>query len=398
MLNHHHTERFHFFGNKEVTSLYFTMALVRFAIGLVNIFVPVYLWELGYPIWQILLYFFLEAIYFVVLATLSPVLLKRMSDKSMLLLSVPFFVLYFVGLSFLSYHPMLFFFLPILSVCKSILFNTGYHLDFSGASDKKDLGKEIGTRFMIGSLAALASPFLGGLLIGAFGFQHAFFLSAAILLIAIIPLLFFPKRAVSKKLSAKELWKSVLDKRVHPYTISNFGYANDLIIGAICWQLFMFLIIGSIEAFGAIISLGLLFSAIVTFLAGQQTDNGNRKKVLAITDFFTTIAWGIRLLASTVLGAALGQVAMDISRSSLMVSWTSIFYRLAKSAKNPTIFILGREIVINLSRAIFIPVLMLLSVLVSPVQFFRISFLLAIPMVLLFLVANKQKMDVFRTK
>jgi hypothetical protein len=87
---------------------------------------------------------------------------------------------------------------------------------------------------------------------------------------------------------------------------------------------------------------------------------------------------------------------MDVSYSALMVPWSSYFYQLAKSAPNPTEFILSREIVTNLSRALFLPFLMLLAALLPPIIFFKVSFMLAIPLTLLFLVATKQKINVFK--
>ena len=98
------TRHIQFFGNREVTSLYFAVALVNFALGLVTVFIPIFLWGLGYPLWKILLFYAIENVYFVLAAFLSIPLLRKMSDKSMLIASIPFFVGSALFIPLLEHH------------------------------------------------------------------------------------------------------------------------------------------------------------------------------------------------------------------------------------------------------------------------------------------------------
>jgi MFS family permease len=388
---HHRNHQFHFFGNKEVTSLYFTIALVRFSLGLVTVFIPIYLWELGYSIWQILSFFALESLYLVLVGLLVIPLLRRMSDKSMLITSIPLFVLYALALSQLGTYAWLFFLIPLFDASKAIFFNTGYHLDFAGASDKKDLGKEIGLRFMLGSLVALMSPFVGGLIIARYSFPTVFIITAILLCTAIIPLIFFPKRQVSPNLSIKKVLKTISDKKTWAHAISNIGYANEFVVGLILWKLYMYIFIGDIEVFGALISLSLFVSAFVTFIAGAQTDNGKRKKVLTFTAIATSLVWLSRIWVDTVQGAAISHVLLHAFYPAMLVAWSSIFYHLAKNRKEPTAFILGREIFTSFTRVCFYLVLIPLAYFLPSKLLFPLSFMLAGCFSLLLIASNWQK-------
>src|SRR3989344_4622910 len=200
----HDRHHLHFFGRRELNSLYLTASLVSFAEGLSAIFVPIYLWERGYPMWQILFFYFVFSLAFVVFTFLFLPLLRRIPDKSMMLLALPFSVLYFWGLGYLGTFPLLFFILPAVRALDLMLFNIGYNLDFSGAADKKFVGEEGGARVALSGLSQFLAPLIGGVLIAFVGFGSTFLLVGFILLAAIIPLLYFPRRKNSPHLRARE--------------------------------------------------------------------------------------------------------------------------------------------------------------------------------------------------
>jgi len=179
---HHH---FHLFGSREIYSLYLTIALIQFGEGLLSIFVPIYLWGLEFSFTKILFFYFLRSFYFIILMLALMPMMKRLSDKLMMFLSIPFIILFFLGLSFIETLPILFFILPALQAVGALLFNVGYQLDFSASADDKYIGREVGTRYMFGSLVKFSAPFIGGVLISFFGFQNTFFVGSVILFISI---------------------------------------------------------------------------------------------------------------------------------------------------------------------------------------------------------------------
>jgi len=105
-------QHFYFFGSREVTSLHFTLALLYFAEGLISVFVPIYFWKLGIPLWKILFFYFLNSLYFLILLFLFIPVLKKLSDKMLMFLSLPFLILYYFGLGALENFPSLFYLLP----------------------------------------------------------------------------------------------------------------------------------------------------------------------------------------------------------------------------------------------------------------------------------------------
>lgn len=379
----------HIFDNKEMNALYATLGFLAFAEGLISVFVPIYFWNLGFPLWKILFFYFLHSALFLVFAFILLPVIKRMSDKMMMFLSIPFLVVYFFGLGMIKVDPFIFFALPLASAMHALLFNIGYNIDFSSIADRKRIGKEVGTRYVLGAILALGAPFVGGLLIEASGFQNTFFIGSAILLVSVLPLFFFKNRNISQNLTIKSIIPFFKERELLPFTISGIGYAMEVVIGKAIWPLFVFLAIGSFKEFGGIISLGLIVTAVITYLVGFLSDYGKRRDVIMWTTIGNGASWIIRTLIgqpAMVVGAHIGS---NVIYSGLMVAWSSQYYKITKTVSDTTAFIISREIVYNGARVVCIPFLMLIAYLTTTETFFKTSFIFAGCISLLFLAANK---------
>lgn len=387
--NHNHHLHLHFFKNKEVDSLYFTSALVNFAGGLNGVFVPIYFWQMGLPLWRILFYYFLMSLYFVVAAFLFLPLFRRLSDKMMMFLGVPFIVLYYFGLGSIGTNPLLFYILPAAASLGSLLFNLGYHIDFNCVADGDCLGREVGMRQTIDYLVRFSAPALGGFLISFLGFQNSFFVSIVIFLAAVFPLFFFPKRKMAGRLTGRAVLGNLLDRKILPFNLSSIGYAMETNVGGIVWPFFVFLTVGDIRSFGGIISAGLLAGSVVNYLVGYFSDKGDSRKIFTWSTAVFSLVWFIRVFltkAWMVVGAHLGA---DVVYSALLVPWARKYYRVARQMNDACSFILSQEILYHLARMVFLPILIFLAAALPAGVFFRVAFALGALVTLLFLFANK---------
>lgn len=365
------------------------IALFIFAKSLISIFVPIYFWELGFSMQQILLFYFLNSLFFVI-ATLSLLpIIRRLSDKMMMFLSLPFLVLYFLGLGFIPDIPILFYILPVTLTFHMLLFNVGYHLDFSNVYDRKYVGREVGTRHMIGAMAGFSAPFIGGVLIALIGFQYTFFIGSVILFLAVVPLFFFPRRNLSTHIHIKEVAEYLKSKQLRPFNISGAGYAVETMVGRIIWPLFIFISIGSIERFGAVISIGLLTGVVVTYITGYLSDAGRRRKILRWAAGFFSFIWILRPLMIKPFMVVGSHIGGDIVNSALMVSWSSQYYKIARAVSDSGLFILSRELLYHIVRVPFLLLLIAMSYTMQSDQFFTTSFIIAGIATALFLFANK---------
>lgn len=381
--------QFSFFGKREVNALYGTLALTTFAEGLINVFVPIFLWKMGFAIWQILFFYLLHSLFFVILAFLALPLLEKMSDKMMMFLSAPLLIIYFLGLNFVDTFPWLFYVLPLALALNTLFFDVGYNLDFSQSVDDEKIGREIGARNTISALVNFSAPFVGGSLIVLFGFPITFFVASLILFGAVVPLFFFPHRHLAIGLKRKQIVQFLIGRGIQNFNISGIGYSTELIIGGLLWPLFIFFAVRNVESLGGVISIGLFASAITTYFVGFLSDAGDRRKALAISTILFSIVWVARMFIVNSGAIVISNVIGNIVAAALMVAWTSQFYKIAKAVVHPSLFILSREVLYFLARIIFLPILMGLAYVLTTQTFFVVSFGIAALLQLLFLFANK---------
>ncbi|OGM96527.1 hypothetical protein A2532_02295 [Candidatus Wolfebacteria bacterium RIFOXYD2_FULL_48_11] len=176
---------------------------------------------------------------------------------------------------------------------------------------------------------------------------------------------------------------------MRPFTLSGIGYAIEAVFGRAIWPLFVFLIIGDIKQFGGVISIGLIVTALVTYLVGYLSDYGKRRDVITLTSIGNALVWLIRPFiaqATSVVGLHIGGNAVN---SGLMVAWTSQYYKITKTVPDATAFIISRELLYNAARVMIIPILMLIAYYLPTRSFFSVGFVVAACASLLFLAANK---------
>lgn len=378
-----------FFGKREVNALYDTLALTNFGEGLVSIFVPIFLWKNGVVIWQILYFYFLSSAYFVGLTFLILPFLKKMSDKMMMFLSAPFLIFYLFGLYYISAAPILFYILPLALALNTLFFDVGYNLDFSQSVDGEKIGRELGARNTISALVNFSAPFFGGSLIVLFGFKITFLIASLILLGAVVPLFFFPHRHLVSDLKSSQIIKFLTGRGIQSFNLSGIAYSMMLTIDGLLWPFFIFFAISSTRSLGGVVSVGLFASAITTYFIGFLSDAGDRRKIITITTVLFSIVWLFRIMFSSPGMIMALSVAGGIISAGLLVAWTSQFYKITRAVQHPSPFILSREVLYQLARVIFLPILMLCAYAFSTTHFFYASFGIAALLQLLFLFANK---------
>ncbi|MFC1685476.1 MFS transporter [Nanoarchaeota archaeon] len=363
-----------FFRNKELNEFYAATIIMYFAEGLISIFVPIYLYKLGYSIPIIILFSFLISLSFVVFSYLGARVVSKIGVKHSMLLSTPFNLAFYLGLGILPKFPFLFFILPILRSWKMILFNYGYHLDFIKNSDGKRRGREISVILELFVIATALSPFIGGLIASFLGFNVLYFLGSMLLVLGTFPL-FLTKDGPEKiRFSKGTLWKSILGKKERNNLISLSSYGIESIVGKVLWPLFLIILLVEVFKTGLIVTLSMLFSVVFFYFIGELTDRNSRRKMFRIGTYFYALSWIGRVFVSSPFQAFFVDSYRNITEKIVHIPWLAKSYDIAKE-KGYFKFIVGREVIFNLSRVVFLPVFMLIFYIgYKP---FIISFILA---------------------
>jgi MFS family permease len=379
----------HFMKHKEMNELYLSYGILNFAIGLISIFIPIYLYKLDYSIPAILFFFFLNSIGFVLFSYWGAQIVARLGVKHTMLLTIPIFIIFFIGLKFIPQFPFLFFILPLLRSFKMILYNYSFHLNFIQHSDRKHRGREVSIIQALEVTAGILSPLIGGAIIKYSSFSVLFFVGSVILFFSMIPLFRTQDTYEAITFEKKRLIRDVFKKENLNYMYSFSGYAIESWIGMILWPIFLFVMLFNVESIGALTSVTTLVTFVMFYFIGKATDKKDKRELLRLGVLLYFFGWIGRIFVTGFTSMFFIDTYKNLTQRVVAVPWTAYSYDLA--AKGDYFkFIVQREIVFNISRSLMMPILMLIFFLAGNTYAFIISFTIAAFFSLFYVALNKE--------
>ncbi len=346
-----------FFRNKEMNNFYLAVAIMTFAEDLISIFIPIYLFKLDYPIYSILIFYFLMALWFVIFSYPGAKTVARTGIKRSMVISVLILILCYTGLAALKRNPILFFVLPLLFSWRMIFYNYSYHLNYIIHSNRKKRGAEVSFLAAMTILVNVLAPLIGGIIALYAGFLALYATGALLLLIGTLPLSLHNERFEKLKFTQNDLWKEIMARK--GTLISFSGYAVESIIGRTIWPVFLISIVVTTARTGLIVTLSMLASLLIVYYSGKITDTYDRQRLLKFGTVLYFFAWIGRIFAGTFLKIFIVDSYKNIAEKIIHIPWTAKSYDLAMR-RGYFRFIVGREIIYNISRVIIMPILILI--------------------------------------
>ena len=346
------------FQNNEMTKFYWSIFIMSFGESLINIFVPIYLYNLGFKIPQILFFYFLVSLFFLCFAYIGAKTTANIGHKLSILISTPFLILYYLGLTQVNSQDILFYICPVFLALRMIFFNYGYHLNFLNHSLQNQRGQELAWFGILKLLAVIMAPFVGGL-IATQDFHVLFQISSFLILFGTTPLLFSQDFYQKIEFSPKSLNQKITSKNNRPNVVSFSSYAIESIIGRTIWPIFLIIILGTIKKTGLVISLSMLISLLAFYYIGKITDRFSKIKLLQLGTFLYFFAWIGRIFADNAFRVLLVDSYKNLTEKILQIPWSAHNYDLAQR-QNCFEFVVAREIIFNLSRVFILPLLILI--------------------------------------
>jgi len=352
MDSHRH---FHLLQNKEVDELYISLGLRAFSLGLVSIFIPLFLLNLGYSLVAVFIFFLCTSIFHVVALIPSAYLSSKIGFKHVIMLSQPFLIVSFVLLYFLE-----FVFVPLVLISFFLgiyggLFWLAFHSDFAENSEKGHQGKEVATGSIITSILSAVAPIIGGLVIVYLNFSYLLLVVALIILASVIPLFLTKDKKEPVDFSIRKIFAN----RNKHHLVGYLGYGFYTRGFTLFWPVILFSILGSYVALGLITTFLLIFSLIATVVFGSFFDK-KKKNFIAGSIFVGGVLWIVRLLVSTTIFAFIIDSIHGLVKPSGEVSLDAVSYEVA--GENAVDYMIYRETIIHLGV-----ILTMLIVIVFPI-------------------------------
>ncbi len=357
MTHHDHHIMDDFFRRKELNHFYLSVSITAFSLGLISIFVPIFLYQLGISIAMIVIYFGLTSLYYCLISYPIARVVAKFGAKHAMLYSFVFFIIYYFLLSGLQSVGFLFYLLPLVNAIGLTFYNFGYHLNYSRHSNKDRRGHELSFIYIMIMIVGSVSPLVGSFL-AEINFTLLFIVGSLLLVISSIPLILTKDSHDELNFSLEDVMRRMMTGLKSGMVVSYFGFGVDSFISKNIWPIFLIIILESLTKTGMILGISTLFSILIFSFIGIITDRYDKVKIIKFGAILHLFGWLWRIFVNTPVEILMVDSYKNVSDKVISIPWWARSYDIA-SRENYFLYTVMREVSFNLSRVFMAPVMAL---------------------------------------
>lgn len=341
-------------GFDQLGELYTSIMFRTLAMSLINIFVPIYLYQLGFALWEIFMFFVVLHAVNSVMGIAAAYLIAKVGPKHTMLAS---YVCQTVTMFLLVSLPEQQWPLSLIAFAYGLtnaFFFTAFHVDFSKVKHREHGGKELGWMISMEKVGAVLGPIVGGVVGFIFGAQYIFAAAILLLFVGIVPLFLTQEpTATNQKLDFKGL--NFKDIKYDIFSWASMLVENTSMI--IVWPLFLAIFVFSNNPYiqvGAITSLSVFVSLFLARMIGRTIDKNKGRQLLRFGAIVNAILHLFRPFTGG-FPAALGiNLASEVATPAYRMPLVKGFYDAADDLPGRRIvYIALVESFGNFSKALF---------------------------------------------
>ncbi|MDP3899731.1 MAG: MFS transporter [bacterium] len=350
-----HGEQIRYSLEKEMNEIYWATAIKTFAIELVGLYTPIFIFLYFEKSFVAVFIFFGAQFFFqTLLVPLAARLIGKLGIKKLMAIGGPFFGVYLICLSLAQTYGIIFIILALAAkVLYLVLFWPSRHIDFAKFASKKKRARQISMLSIINTLISAIAPLLGALMITAFGYATTFTISAALLLLASVPLFFSPEIYESYSLTWRQSFLEPFKKRNLKTSIAFFFEGMEYYTSLVLLSLFIYVVIGDLEIIGLITSITLIMTLVFTYFVGWISDRRGSRQIISFASVVHAFVWLICAFITTPLQCLIYLNFFKFAETANHLPFSSLFYKKAhKKRHNIDEFIIYHEIAHNSGRVL----------------------------------------------
>lgn len=351
--------------NKDITGNGFNkvlgmMSLNGFAMSFVAIFVPIYLFNLGYSFQMVMIWMMIHHATLLLFAFVTIKVSNKIGLVYSLHIRFGLLLTYFLLLLFgLKGIPMLFYIIPIISGAESAFYWIPLNILFVRNTKEENMGKSMSKFFVVPKALSMAGPLAGAFIAIHYGFNILFAFAMFLLFFTFLPILSL-KSEKTNFIFSKERFKEIWQKNKQyfvPEIIDNL--AEDAMA---LWTIFIFIQLASTLEVGIIGTITSVASLFFTLTLGKLTDQWNKHRLIKIGAFLVSIVWFVNFTIGEFFPNQylfyIATIFATLSLKIFLVPYSSLMYNQAR--KDDAQFLVLREIPTVLGRLVLFSIAILL--------------------------------------
>lgn len=346
----------------EYNDLVIADTLRYLALAMISLFIPIFLFKLGFTVAAVVILELAMCAACIVMHYFAIRYIPAWGLKKTLVLSYLLNIILYLFLyqaSALLFHIDRTAYLAVIAVFNvsaTTIYWTGHHVYFFKTTTAADSGLKAGLITVIPTLAGIVSPFLGAVLISAYGFKTMFLVSALLLAAAAVSLLFSRNINVEKS----DLWWGKIFDFGRPgknliYFIEGIGFHAT----SFFWPILLFLSAVKLTSIGLLYLFSNLAFSIIGYYSGKLTDRSGNRKMITIGSLGHGSSIILRALATTITSMTIWQTMGGTFGSILHIPLEAGFYKFT-DRNDYYNAIMNRELYMFLGRIFIIVVFLLI--------------------------------------
>lgn len=364
----------------EVAELYTARFLRQSAGFLINMFVVVYMYQEGYSLSQISLFYVWYFAFKSFVAYFAALYAARFGPKHGMLMANILSIPALMAFSVLSEYGWVA--LIVFSIFQSTsitLYQQCHLISFSKVKHADNAGKEISFMNIIDKVTASLSPLIGGLIAWQFGPQAAMWLAVILYSVAALPLLRSAEPVITRqKISFtafpwRNTWRSLL---------ASTALGVDTATSIIIWPLFLAAVLfaGSGDdvyaKIGGLTSVTLIVAFLASRMYGTLIDKSKGRELLHYAVIANSLVHVSRVFVVTPFSAALVNVINEVATTGMIMSFTRGEFDLADRTGHRIAYLYLVELALSVGMVILFLVLTVLLIFVDDKTSFMMVFVI----------------------
>lgn len=318
-------------GFDELSELYASELLRSLAISVVGIFVPIYLYKLGYSLHAI---FGMQVIWAASRPLFSYVAAKSVAilgPKHTMALGTVVQIVYLcvlVSIESLNWPLAL---LAVLGSLSYALFNIAIQVDFSKVKHTEHGGKELGFITISERIGSSLGPLAGGLIASFYNPKATIIIAVMVMALSLVPLF---RSAEPTRLNQKIILKGFPWRRHQRDFIAASFFGVENVVSVVIWPIFLAIAIfqkNTFAAIGVLISLSTAIALTTVYLIGKLIDRHKGGILLKIGVICNAALHIVRVFTSTVFQAFTISFVNEPLTASYRMPFTKGLYDAADS-------------------------------------------------------------------
>lgn len=314
----------------EISELYASTAVADFALAVVLIFEPIFLYAgLHFSIQEVLIFMGMVYVLYIVLIPFGARFASRYGYYHAIAFSVPFQILYWLFLFESGNHLTFLYLAPLALAVEKSLFWPAFHASVSRFARDDQRAREFSLLAVIYNVAQISGPLVGGFLSQKYGVRVTFVAASLIYACSALPL--FIKREVfaPKLYQFRDTYR--LYKTYPKKFLGYLGFGEEMLVLTV-WPIFIYIVVKNYQETGSLATIATLVASVMALLIGKISDAYNKRNLIKIGSFIYALVWGARFMASSFWSTFMIDSLSRTSKDVVFIPLSTLTYERAEAS------------------------------------------------------------------